>query len=95
MLNETFSVIFKHGVVGTRDNSSEDLLTYRINSIHARTAKNNLTKQTNREKRNYTLCLKLIEKVSFNIASEASYVYILSGQKFSKKRQKWSILTSF
>ena len=35
------------------------------------------------------------KKVSFNIASEASYVYILSGQKFSKKRQKWSILTSF
>ena len=29
-------------------------------------------------------CLKIIEKVSFNIASEASYVYILSGQKFIK-----------
>ena len=28
--------------------------------------------------------LKFIEKVSFNIASEASYVYILSGQKFIK-----------
>ena len=28
-----------------------------------------------------TLCLEIIEKVSFNIASEASYVYILSGQK--------------
>ena len=27
-------------------------------------------------------CLKITEKVSFNIASEASYVYILSGQKF-------------
>ena len=26
--------------------------------------------------------LKITEKVSFNIASEASYVYILSGQKF-------------
>ena len=26
-------------------------------------------------------CLKFAEKVSFNIASEASYVYILSGQK--------------
>ena len=25
-------------------------------------------------------CLKITEKVSFNIASEASYVYILSGQ---------------
>ena len=27
-------------------------------------------------------CLKITEIVSFNIASEASYVYILSGQKF-------------
>ena len=26
-------------------------------------------------------CLKITEKVSFNIASEASYFYILSGQK--------------
>ena len=26
-------------------------------------------------------CLKITEKVSFNIASEASYVYILNGQK--------------
>ena len=31
-----------------------------------------------------TWCLKITEKVSFNIASEASYVYILSGQKFMK-----------
>ena len=29
-------------------------------------------------------CLKITEKVSFNIASEASCVYILSGQKFKK-----------
>ena len=29
-------------------------------------------------------CLKIIQKVAFNIASEASYVYILSGQKFIK-----------
>ena len=28
--------------------------------------------------------LKITEKVSFNIASEASYVYILSGQKYIK-----------
>ena len=27
-------------------------------------------------------CLKITEKVSFNNASEASYIYILSGQKF-------------
>ena len=29
-------------------------------------------------------CLKISEKVSFNIASEASYVYILSGQTLIK-----------
>ena len=29
-------------------------------------------------------CMKITEKVSFNIASVASYVYILSGQKFIK-----------
>ena len=32
----------------------------------------------------YTQCLKITEKVSFNVASEASYVYILSGQMFIK-----------
>ena len=31
--------------------------------------------------------LKITEKVAFNIASEASYVYILSGQKFIKNAQ--------
>ena len=29
-------------------------------------------------------CLKITEKVSFNIASEASYVYILDEQKLNK-----------
>ena len=29
-------------------------------------------------------CLKITEKVAFSIASEASYVYILSGQKLIK-----------
>ena len=32
----------------------------------------------------HSKCLKFIEKVSFNIASEASYVYILSGQRLTK-----------
>ena len=32
----------------------------------------------------YARYLKIIEKVSFNIASEASYLYILSGQKLIK-----------
>ena len=31
------------------------------------------------------ITFQIKEKVSFNIASEASYVYILSGQKFVKK----------
>ena len=31
-----------------------------------------------------TRCLKITEKVSFNITSEASYVFILSGQKLIK-----------
>ena len=37
-------------------------------------------------------CLKITEKVSFKITSEASYVYILSGQKFienAKNSQFW------
>ena len=29
-------------------------------------------------------CFKIVQKVAFNIAREASYVYILSGQKFIK-----------
>ena len=33
---------------------------------------------------NISRCLKITEKVSFNIASEASYVYILSGHKLIK-----------
>ena len=40
-------------------------------------------------------CLKISEKVAFNIASEASYVYILNGQKLiknAKNGQFWRIL---
>ena len=36
-------------------------------------------------------CLKITEKVSFNIASEASYVYILSGQKLIKNGPFWRV----
>ena len=39
--------------------------------------------------------LKITEKVSFNIASEASYVYFLNGQKFIKNAKKWSIWRVF
>ena len=37
----------------------------------------------------------LKKKVSLNIASEASYVYILSGQTLIKNAKKGSILASF
>ena len=37
----------------------------------------------------------MTEKVSFNIASKASYVYILNRQKLIKNAKKWSILASF
>ena len=48
------------------------------------------------EKTNFILHnIKNHKKVSFNNASEASYVYNLSGQKFNQKCQKWSILASF
>ena len=45
-------------------------------------------------------CLKIIEKVSFNIASEASYVYILIGQKLIKNAKngqigRWDIFGDF
>ena len=40
-------------------------------------------------------CLKITQKVAFNIASEASNVYILSGQVHLKNAKKWSNLTSF
>ena len=32
-------------------------------------------------------CLKITEKVSFNIANEASNIYVLSGQNFSKNAE--------
>ncbi len=40
-------------------------------------------------------CLKITEKVSFNIASEASYVYILSGQKLIKNAKNGPFWRSF
>ena len=39
-------------------------------------------------------CWKITEKVTFNIASEASYVYNLNGQKFIKTTKN-GILASF
>ena len=41
------------------------------------------------QRRTISLCLKITEKVSFNIAkSEASYIYILSGKKLIKNAKK-------
>ena len=40
-------------------------------------------------------CLKITEKVSFNIASEASYVYIMSGQKLIKSAKKGPVWRVF
>ena len=52
---------------------------------------------TNSEKgdKKIARCLKILKKVSFNIASEASYVYIMSGQKLiknAKSDQFWRVL---
>ena len=42
-----------------------------------------------------TQCLKITEKVSFNIASEANYSYILSGQKLIKNAKNGSFWRVF
>ena len=45
--------------------------------------------------RTQSQCLKITEKVAFKIAGDASYLYILSGQKFiknAKNSQFWRIL---
>ena len=40
-------------------------------------------------------CLKIAQKVAFNMASEASYIYILSGQKFFKNAKNGPIWRVF
>ena len=45
-------------------------------------------KDRNKNRGTYTQCLKITEKVSFNIASVASYVYILGRQKLIKNAKK-------
>ena len=40
-------------------------------------------------------CLKITQKVAFNITSEASYFYTFSGQKFIKNAKKRFILAIF
>ena len=46
--------------------------------------RNELSKNKQGNASNDSRCLKITEKVSFKIASEASYVYILNGQKLIK-----------
>ena len=46
-------------------------------------------------KLNLARCFKITEKVSFDIASEASYVYILSGQKLIKNAKNGSFWRVF
>ena len=46
----------------------------------------------------FARCLKITEKVSFNIASKASYVYILSGQNLIKNAKSgpfWRVLKTW
>ena len=47
------------------------------------------------ETRASTQCLKVTENVSFKIASEAIYVYILRGQKFVKNAENGPIWRLF
>ena len=51
----------------------EEVLTASITAIYV-----------NEKMHRTSQCLKITEKVAFNITSEASYVYILSGQKLIK-----------
>ena len=53
--------------------------------VHSRAKKSNFNIILSR-------CLKITEKVSFNIASEASYVWIFEWTKVLKKCQNWSVL---
>ena len=53
------------------------------------------SKKLNNSKGQKPWCLKITEKVSFNIASEASYVYILSGQKLIKNAKNGSFWRVF
>ena len=63
------------------------LLTHRV-----------LKKPQDMQKKDVFVSITVFEnqkKVSFNIASDASYIYILSGQKLIKNAKKWSIWRVF
>ena len=46
-------------------------------------------------KLSFSQCLKIVKKVAFNIASEASYVYIFGGQKFIKIAKNGQFFVDF
>ena len=62
------------------------LMKVRLTSLGNEDDDLNLTMR--KEKRGEAQCLKIVQKVAFNIVSEASYVYISSGQKLIKKAKK-------
>ena len=79
MLDETFFVVFKHCAYCTMMNrkvKSAQLLLKLENDFPFGFTNHHVTAPAQ--------CLKISKKVAFNIASEANYVYILSGQKLIK-----------
>ena len=64
----------------------------KVDKIHTKNLNLNVWKQKKAQSLFLTMssqCLKITEKVSFNIASEASYVYILSGQNGAFLASLW------
>ena len=57
------------------------------------TSRSHWFNKTNESLQSFVQCLKIAQKVAFNIASEASYVYIVSGQKLVKntKNSFWRV----
>ena len=74
------------------DFESENWLELGMNAFSYKTHKNSMMPLKVKFKKDYsTRCLKIRENVSFNIVSEASYIYILSGHKLIKNGQFWRV----
>ena len=87
---ETTNDMYHENTMLAKENSN---LRTRIKAmqetIDVLTAKN--SQVNNKKKIQFcAYCLKITEKVAFNFASEASYVYILRRQKFIKNVKNWS-----
>ena len=76
---------------------AEDAQVVQANHVssHFSTMEHFMTVRKEIAKKEKSRCLKITEKVSFNIASEASYVYILSGQKYIKKAKNGQFWRGF